>query len=134
MTAYEGTVKAAQARHADFDEVITRPLPAPLTPTIENALLASDVGGELAYHLTTHPDEYQRIRALPPGRALMALGALETQVRAAIAPPPAPLHPVASPPPPMAPVGGSASAGTPDPKTMSLKQFRALKPKFGMSA
>ena len=134
LTAYETTVKAARTRHADFDEVVTRPLPAPLTPTIENALLASEVGGDMAYHLTTHPEEYLRIRALPPGRALMALGALETQVRTAATPAsPAPIQ-TAPPAPPMAPVGGSASAGTPDPKSMSLKQFRQLKPKFGMTA
>lgn len=136
LTAYETTVAAAKARHTDFDEVVTRPLPAPLTETIHNAILASAVGGELAYHLTIHPDEYLRIRALPVGRALMAMGAIEAQLVADLVPKPATAAPQspAPPPAPMAPVGGSATAGTPDPKTMTLAEFRQLKPKFGMSA
>lgn len=134
LTAYEATVATAKTRHADFDEVVTRPLPAPLTPTMQNAILASAIGADLAYHLATHPEEYTRIRALPVGLALMAMGRLEAQLTAALAPPAAPPPTNTPPPPPMAPVGGSASAATPDPKTMSLKQFRAVKSKFGMTA
>lgn len=136
MTAYETTATAARTRHADFDEVVSRTLPAPLTPTIQNAILASDLGAELAYHLSTHHAEYSRIHALPVGRALMAMGALETQLRTGLEKPAAPAHTPTPPPPapPMAPVNAGGIAGTPDVSSLNdLNTFRTvIKPKFGM--
>lgn len=131
LAAYQSRIPAAQARHTDFDAVIARPLPAPLTPTLRSALLASEVGPELAYYLTTHPEEYSRIRALPMGPALMAIGRLEAQLETA---PAASHHPVPLPAP-MAPVGGHSTTGTPDIATVNdLRTFRdVIKPKFGMS-
>lgn len=132
MTAYQAKIPAAQARHADFDEVISRPLPAPLTPTLRSALLASEVGPDLAYHLTTHPDEYTRIRALPVGPALMAIGRLEAQLAPQAAPAAPPI--IAPPPPaPMVPVAAGGTTAVPDGSTMSLAEFRAHKATFGMA-
>ena len=136
--AYQSKIPAAKTRHADFDEVIARPLPAPLTQMLRSALLASDLGPDLAYHLTTHPDEYTRLRALPVGLALMAIGRLEAQLQAAITAPAAaaPINP-APLPAPMAPVGGHPTAGTPDlsGNTIDLRVVRSvIKPKFGMSS
>lgn len=137
ITAYQKTVEAARVLYPDFEEVISRPLPALLTPTLRDAIRASAIGGQLAYHMSLHPDVYQRIRALPIGKALMAMGALEAQLQAttqASLAPAAPLTTSAPPPPLPQTVGSGVATGTPDiSKVNDLWTFRTvIKPKFGM--
>lgn len=133
VTAYQARVPAARTRHADFDEVTARPLPAPLTSSIKSALRASDIGPDLAYHLTINPEEYMRIHALPVGLALMAIGRLEERLQAQITPPAVSHSPISPPPAPMEPVGAGGTVAIPDGSKMTLAEFRAHKLNFGIA-
>jgi len=80
MTSFEATTKAATEKHADYYDVVGRDFgraAALCTQPMQEAILTSDVGGELAYHLASNPDEARRIAALDPISQVRALGRLE---------------------------------------------------------
>jgi len=91
LTAFENTTKAAAEKHTDFFEVVGRDYgkaAALCTSAMQEAILSSDVGGELAYHLATNPGEARRIAALDPISQVRMLGRLEGQLSAPAKTPP----------------------------------------------
>jgi len=82
QTAWSSSETAARAAHADYDDIV-RSVKAPEGPGVaaaRQAMLEDDAGAEILYHLATHPDELDRIAALPPVRAVMAIARLSMQV------------------------------------------------------
>jgi hypothetical protein len=77
---FHGRLSEARTRHSDFDSAIARQDFNP-TPTMQRAMFKSRVAGELAYWLATHPQESQRIAALPPDSAQRALSKIEATLR-----------------------------------------------------
>ena len=78
MSSYNDWAKrldAARQVHADFDEVTDAEIP--LTPAMEQWLLASPHGAELAYWLGKHPKEAQMIAELNPVATMFALRRIE---------------------------------------------------------
>lgn len=75
----------------DFDAL-------PLTPVIAQALIDSDVAPKLAAYMAQHPDEVQRIAALPSARQAVEIGKLEVKLTTTAKAPktPAPIEPVGS--------------------------------------
>lgn len=75
----------------DFDAL-------PLTPVIAQALIDSDVAAKLAAYMAQHPDEVQRIAALPSARQAVEIGKLEVKLTTTAKAPktPAPIEPVGS--------------------------------------
>jgi hypothetical protein len=75
----------AQASIPDFNEVIgaadRTQVVVPLH--IKAAIIESEYGPELAYHLAKNPEEQKRVFALTPARALLELGKIETKYMAA---------------------------------------------------
>lgn len=69
-------VTEAKKDMPDFDEVITNEN-VEITQTMGLAILNSDQGPKLAYHLGKNPEEAARIAALNPAKQLLAMGALE---------------------------------------------------------
>ncbi len=65
--------------HADFDEVIKRD-DVLITPTMGTAMMMSDHGPQIAYHLAQNPEEAAKIAAMPDAHQLMALGRLEAKL------------------------------------------------------
>lgn len=101
--------EAGRAKYEDFDEAL-QDAPAP-SMAVAEALNASPVGGELAYHLATHQDEYRRINALGPVAAARELGLLEAKLSAPSEKQATPKKPTQAPPP-AKPVASSAAVPT----------------------
>lgn len=100
--------------HPDFDEIVQRSPVASVIPPpwIEEAMLDSEHGPALQYHLLQHPEEFHAIVSLPERAAVRALGRLEASMRAAPTGPAAPTSPKTQADPPLEPVGGSPTAST----------------------
>jgi|ERR1700761_454050 len=72
-------IEQAKQDIPDFLEVIEAAgRDNPFVPEhIKAAILDSDVGAQLAYHIRKHPEDEKRIYALTPAKALLELGKLE---------------------------------------------------------
>jgi len=79
---------AARKAHKDYDDVMDGVMiPAgPGVMAARQALLEESNGAEILYHLATHPKELERIAALSPASAAVAIGKLSV----ALTPPAAP--------------------------------------------
>ncbi len=103
---WEQKASAARARFNDFDEALeTAPAPS---RAVAEVLNESPIGGDVAYHLATHPDEYQRINRLGPVAAALELGRIEAR----LAPPQQKKSPIPTTkaPRPPSPVTAAAAA------------------------
>ena len=103
LDAWEQKKEVARAKFEDFDDALDS-ADAP-NPGVASILMESPVGGELAYHLASHPDEYRRINQLAPPAAALAVARLEAQLSA---PKPTPKKTTQAPPP-ITPVTPSAA-------------------------
>mgnify|MGYP001293251892 CR=1 FL=1 len=65
--------------HPDYDEVITTST-AEVSEEMQDAMLRSEVGPAIAYHLGKHPDEAARLMALTVGGMLKEMGRLEERL------------------------------------------------------
>jgi len=94
----------ARKKFADFDTVMARGRSLATTPDVEQALLDSEMGPQLCYHLIQHPEEYRSLVALRGTALAKQIGKLEArletvpgQVQATpVVPKPAPISPVQS--------------------------------------
>lgn len=96
---YEGVVAASDVAVSD---------------DLRDAILESDVGPQLLYHLALHPEEGKRIAALNARSALRELGKLEASLAKSevkTETKPAPLASVSKAPPPITPLKGDTSTG-----------------------
>lgn len=83
-TAFE---KAGNAKYADFDEVVVQSMTLPkddpdfwpVSPTVGELILTSDVGRDVAYHLATHPDEAKDIFGQSAARQAAWFGRKEAE-------------------------------------------------------
>ena len=73
-------VEVAKSQFEDFDDVITAAdrVKVVVPPHVQAAILESDYGPHIAYHLAKNPDDQKRIFALPAAKALLELGKIET--------------------------------------------------------
>jgi hypothetical protein len=72
-------VEVAKSLYSDFDDVIQAADRVKLTVPmhVQAAIMESDFGPQLAYHLAKNPDDQSRIFALPAAKALLELGKIE---------------------------------------------------------
>lgn len=97
-------VAAGQKEFPDFDAVVNEAVADGLIEPgseLHMAIIESDMGHKVAYHLAKNPDEAERIAALPPRALAREIGKLEAKLAVAPAPKPKPA--------PIEPVGGKAS-------------------------
>lgn len=71
--------EAVRQEFPDFDEVIAAS-PAEISQEMQDAILRSERGPALAYHLGKHPDVAAHIRTLTVGQMLMEMGRLEERL------------------------------------------------------
>lgn len=97
---YQARVEAAGEKYADYDDVVTQGATRgewPCTETMGYAILNSEAGPDLAYHLATNKADAVRISNLSPMDQARELGRLEATLNApkALAPKPtnAPIPP-----------------------------------------
>lgn len=102
---WEQKAQAARTRFTDFDEALeTAPAPS---RAVAEVLNESPIGGDVAYHLATHPDEYNRINRLGPVAAALELGRIEARLAPQKK---APITPATKAPRPPSPVTAAAAA------------------------
>lgn len=94
----------ARGKFEDYDEVMAGQ-EVKFSEATSIALLDSEIGPQLAYHLKTHPEEARNLAGLTPVAAARAIGKLEARLSAT----PAAKPKTAAPPPPR-PLGGAAPA------------------------
>jgi hypothetical protein len=111
----------------DFDAVVGQSA-VEVAAHIRESILDSDRGPELAYHLAKHPQESQRLSAMPPLQAARELGRLEASFdtpAADVDVPPPVARPVTNAPPPTRPAASGKTAPTTDPRRMSVEEIKA---------
>ena len=113
---------AAVTKYPDFQEVISNPAFGQ-SATVAEVIKSTDNGADVAYYLGTNLAEANRINAMPPLQAAMALGQIATTL--ANKPAPAPPRAVSQAPEPIATVPLGVSPPAFDPETASMSEYRA---------
>jgi hypothetical protein len=121
--SWQARQEATRAKYDDYDEVVGQEIP--ITGVMQQALLESDHGAELAYWLGSNPEEAERIAKLGPVAAIKALAKIEDSVSGSAATPVKPKPRASSAPEPISPLGARGSAATKDPDKMSFAEFKA---------
>lgn len=115
VSEYQERVEQAIAKYDDYEEVTTNPA-LKISQPMADAIIASEVGPDVAYYLGINPKEADRIAKLPPFLQVKEIGRLEAKV---MADPPA--KKTTSAPPPISPVkpkGSSPVTDTLNPKSL----------------
>ena len=99
---WESRVEAVRASHADYETVVGSS-EQPIAGHVYDALMDSERGPEMAYHMATHPEIAERLNKLSPIKAALELGRLETSLAAPTA------RPASKAPPPTTPLKTTGS-------------------------
>jgi hypothetical protein len=131
---FEANAAKVAEQHEDFFEVVGPDYSRAAnlcSPDMAAAMLESEAGPALAYHLAKNPAEARRIAALPTHTAqIRELTKLETRLTAPPpAPPPPPPRSNAPPPPPTARGTGGRFRVAPD-----TDDFKAFQQQYGPGA
>lgn len=116
--SFQERVNAKAAEMPDFASVVYDPA-VPITDTMREVILDSELGAEVAYFLGTNLSEAQRIAALSPHRQAAELGKLETKLSAPKTPP----TPRTPPPAPPKTVSGLSAGLTKPAEDMTMAEY-----------
>jgi len=83
--AWTERVNKAKAEMPDFEEMVASSTVV-VNDAVRDAILESDVGPQILYHLASEDDIAQKIAAMPPIKALREIGKLEARFEAKDAP------------------------------------------------
>lgn len=113
-TQFRERAQAASKEIEDFEDVMSTS-DAPMTRAMSEAIITSDIGPKIAYHLAKNPDEAERIAALPAARQAAEIGKLEAKLASE---PPKEVKKPSAAPDPIKPVGARSTVkdDMPDPK------------------
>ena len=130
--AYAKRVEKAVEEYPDYKEVAESPNVLVSVP-MAHAILHSDHGPKIAYHLGKNPEEAKRISLLPPPVQLMEMGLLVARLTAPAAkaePAPAPQKPVVSAAPkPIKPLEAKPESLNKTPDEESMEEYAARRKK-----
>ena len=113
----EGWLKrVADAGIDDFHDVVSNS-DVPMTGTMQQAIMESENGPKLAYHLATHPEEAEKIAGMTPIGAVRALTLIEDRLAKSGLE-----AKTTNAPPPVRPAGSSATAKK-DPGKMTDAEY-----------
>lgn len=128
-TTWKQKVEATRSELPDFDDVIAS-ADVPVPKVLRDALLESDMGPKLAYHLAKHPEEAEAIAAMSESQVLRAIGRLEARLEGNTTASPAPAKKVSNAPAPIKPLGGGSS-NSKTVANMTNDEYRAYRAKQG---
>lgn len=111
--AWETRLAEFRQSQPGFDEAMLAVSDIRLSPALEHALVASELGPAVAFELATNPAELRRLNALAPMSAVMELGRIEQRILSRSAP--AKISPPPRPPEPIRPVGQGSSGNVAKP-------------------
>lgn len=103
----------------DFEEVAGDPH-LPVTEAMTAAMLASEIGHQVQYHLGSNPEEAARISQLNPVQQVREMALLEASLST---PKAKPRKKTTSAPEPIKPVGGKSAPRSIDEDTMPLDEY-----------
>lgn len=112
---WQQRLQKATAEMPDFEDVLASS-DVPMTATMQQAIMESDIGPKLAYHLARNPDDAVKIAQMSPTKATIALGRLEERLSAN------PTKTASNAPAPITPVGQRATVSK-DPDKMSTDEW-----------
>lgn len=117
-------VSEGAEKYKDFAEKLERK-PEDGGPNISaimaEAMMETDSGIDVAYHLATHPAEANKIAKMPPVAQARAIWELEAKVSKPKEPP------VSKAPPPVKPVRGGAASNTKPVSEMSMSEYASFR-------
>lgn len=102
----------------DYEELVIKNPALPVTEAMRDALLATEKGPEVLYHLASHPDEIFRIANLSPYAQAVEIGRLEARMSI-----PKPKK-TSSAPSPIKPLSAGGESVSKDPDEMTVKEWR----------
>jgi hypothetical protein len=79
---YAERLAETRATIADFDAVMEAAQDITVAPHVADAVLDSERGPEIFYHMAQHPEFAERLNGLSPTRAAMEIGRIEAQLTA----------------------------------------------------
>lgn len=120
---WSSKMEAAQSLLPDFATVVGSS-EVPVSPHVAEALMDSDRGPELAYHMAQHPEVADRLNKLSPVKAAIELGRLETALAAPV------VKPTTKAPAPITPIRPGATRQA-DLSKLSGEEYRAERAKQG---
>jgi hypothetical protein len=125
--AYKGRVEKAKEKYSDYQAVAESPDIVVSIP-MAHAILQSEHGPDIAYHLGKNPAEAQRIAQLSPPVQLMEMGLIVARLTAPAAKPevkePAPQKPaVSAAPKPLKPLESKSDPASKAPQDMSMEEY-----------
>lgn len=111
LKAWGDRLVAAKADMPDFD-VVVQDSGVVVSPDIEAALLESDIGPQIMYHLAENPELAQKLNSMSPVSALREFGKLEAKLEAKVESKPEvkPVVAKSNAPAPINPLRASSSA------------------------
>jgi len=121
---YNQRVTDAVTRIPDFVEVVSKS-DVPMSPALHEALMDSERGPELVYHLAKNPAEAERLNSMSVRQMDREIGRLETTLGAKPAAPPPPAARTTSAPPPVKPGTPASAPANTDPSRMNQAEFEA---------
>jgi hypothetical protein len=117
LDQFNAKAHAMRKQHPDFDRVVENPV---FTEPMRIAVLNSEIGPEIAYHLglPENQETADRIRNLSPERQIYEVGKLETKLEIAKQ-----TKKATAAPEPIEPVGMSGGGADVDPSKMTTEQW-----------
>lgn len=130
---YQGKISTFQSKvadfsksTADFNDVISDVDDIPLSHTVQDAILTSDLGPQLMYELSKNREEYMRINSMSPTAAAREIGKIEARLSQNLESNKPREARITKTPPPIDPVGSKSSGKTfKSPEEMSLAEYKA---------
>jgi hypothetical protein len=120
-------VQAAMEKFEDFNDIMTRQIPASMVPAIQDFMEEFDTLDAL-HAVLSDPAEIQRISQLSKARQLVELGKIDDRLSKPEPKPTAP--PVSKAPAPIRNIGGSASEANDDiTQAKSLEEYERMREK-----
>lgn len=124
--AYAKRVEAATKEYPDYKEVAESPDVVVSIP-MAHAILQSEHGPKIAYHLGKNPEEAKRISALSPPVQLIEMGLIVARLTAPAALSPAPQKPaISAAPKPLKPLESKSDSVAKDPQDMNMEEYAAM--------
>jgi hypothetical protein len=131
VTTWKERIAAVKVELPDYDEVMSEAEEIRVSPAMHEAILTSEHGPALAYHLAKNPEEAARIFALSPIATARALGKIEASFDSEKVAPEKDKPRVTKAPPPAKTVRGARADSTsePDPSDFSAwERWRNAQP------
>jgi hypothetical protein len=85
MSGWQKRQAEARQKYEDYEESLAM-ANIPISPAVQQALLRSENGPDVAYYLSKHPEEAILIAGLEPFRAAVAIGRIEERIQSKTAP------------------------------------------------